>query len=493
MFNLKKFRIELEAFSNELGIEFYKHGAGLKKTFEVSKIYEKYGHLYTLEMLNEINKEVNRAKGELNRSLKYIREFIFSNFMENKNKKLIDKFYSTEAMLKVEVNGEKLPYRYCSVIIANEGNREKRERIFNKRLEVEYKELNPIMLKIVESDHETAKELGFKNYKEMYQEILGIDLDKLLSKVLNLSKKLEKVYINGMNEILEDEMGINLKEAEKHDIAHLFRAKKFDKFFKKEKAVPLLKRFYREIGIDMEKQSNIKLDLEERPNKSPRAFMVPIKVPEDVRLVVLPKGGIDDYRSLFHEAGHLEHYANVDPNLEPEFKYLGDTSVTETYAFLSEYMLIDISWLKDHLKIEELENYLKFELILKTYFIRRYTAKLEYEIKLHTMGLKGMDKVYKETLEKHLIFKHPMEHYLLDVDPGFYSSQYLRAWLLEAMLREELRNKLGEKWYTRKESGEFLIGLWRSGQKYTADEIAVKLGYSGIIEKPFYEQLIEML
>ena len=47
------------------------------------------------------------------------------------------------------------------------------------------------------------------------------------------------------------------------------------------------------------------------PGKSPRAFCSPIEVPGKVMLVIQPIGGHDDWRALFHEAGHTEHYANT--------------------------------------------------------------------------------------------------------------------------------------------------------------------------------------
>ena len=35
----------------------------------------------------------------------------------------------------------------------------------------------------------------------------------------------------------------------------------------------------------------------------------------DVRLVIQPRGGWDDYAALLHEGGHAEHFAHVDPAL----------------------------------------------------------------------------------------------------------------------------------------------------------------------------------
>ena len=75
-------------------------------------------------------------------------------------------------------------------------------------------------------------------------------------------------------------------------------------------------------------------DIESRPNKSPRAFCAPVRVPGEVYLVIAPVGGRDDYATLFHEGGHTEHSASVAPELPFEFRCLGDNSISETYAFL---------------------------------------------------------------------------------------------------------------------------------------------------------------
>ena len=493
MLDLKKFRKDLEDFNREIGLEYYEHGAGLKDEFEISKIYNKYNHLFSRETLSQVKMAFNNSDEGLKRSLRYILEFVVDGYMENQVKNLVEEYYTLEATLQVEIDGEKLPYRYAAVKIANEDNREKRKTLFQERLNVEKTKLTPLLEKIWERQHEIARDLGYHNYMDLYRNLTGIDYEKLLNILVKLADKVKPLYKEEMSAYIEEQVGVSLKEAEKHDISYVFRAKDFDKYFPKENLVPLLKKYYKGLGIDMDSQKNITLDLEERPKKSPRAFMVPIIVPDDVRLVVLPKGGVDDYSSLFHEAGHLEHFANTDPNLEPEFKYLGDNSVTETYAFLSEYMLNDVHWLEENIKMDKLGEYLRFQYLNKAYFILRYTAKLEYEIKLHTQGIKGMGKVYKETLEKYLYFKHPEEHYLIDVDPGFYSAQYLRAWLLEAMLREKLREKFGVKWFKDKQAGNYLRNLWSLGQKYNADEIATRIGFSEITWEPFYNEIEEVL
>src|SRR5439155_26923153 len=134
------------------------------------------------------------------------------------------------------------------------------------------------------------------------------------------------------------------------------------------------------LGIDLGAQSNVTLDTEQRPNKSPRAFCAPVHVPREVYLVIPRTGGRDDFSALFHEGGHTEHYANVDPALPFELRHLGDNSVTEGFAFLFEHLLEDASWLRTVMGAADAEAYIEFSRASKLVFLRRYAAKLRYEL-----------------------------------------------------------------------------------------------------------------
>jgi len=197
---------------------------------------------------------------------------------------------------------------------------------------------------------------------------------------------------------------------------------------------------------------------------------------------------------LFHEAGHAEHYGCVSPDLAVEYKRLGDNSITETFAFLLEYLLTDENWLRQNTPMKEAKEYLDFLHLYKLHFLRRYGAKLSYELKLHTADtLEGMDEVYKETLEAVLKFKHPENHYLTDHDDGFYCAQYLRAWVFEEQLRAALKERFGKKWFNNKEAGTFLKSLWADGQKYDVVELAKMLGYKDLSIEPLLSSLQKRL
>ena len=74
------------------------------------------------------------------------------------------------------------------------------------------------------------------------------------------------------------------------------------------------------LGFDLEAEPNIKLDLDDRPQKSPRACVIPSDPPKIVHLITRAQGGLHDYQAFLHEAGHALHYAGVDPALPYTFR-----------------------------------------------------------------------------------------------------------------------------------------------------------------------------
>ena len=196
-------------------------------------------------------------------------------------------------------------------------------------------------------------------------------------------------------------------------------------------------------------------------------------MPDEIYLVISPVGGHDDYEALFHEAGHVEHYAHTDAGLEFEYRRLGDNSVTESFAFLIEGMTSHPAWLESRLGVADPEQIARHTLAVRLIFLRRYAAKLEYELELHAEGarLDAMAARYSQLLGDATAVPWPRANWLADVDPAFYVACYLRAWALEAIWRRALTERFGESWFAEPAAGVWLRGLWRNGQRLRADEL----------------------
>jgi hypothetical protein len=202
-----------------------------------------------------------------------------------------------------------------------------------------------------------------------------------------------------------------------------------------------------------------------------------------VYLVLAPVGGREDFGVLFHEGGHTEHFAHVDPALPFEFRHLGDNAITEAYAFLLQHLTENPEWLARHLGVTDPGPIVEHARAERLVYLRRYAAKLDYELELHA-DLGGPDRPrgagafrdrYAELLGAALMIDWPSETFLADVDPGFYCACYLRAWALETHLRAYLRECFGAAWFDEPAAGAELQKLWRDGQRLTAEELLAEL------------------
>jgi hypothetical protein len=163
----------------------------------------------------------------------------------------------------------------------------------------------------------------------------------------------------------------------------------------------------------------------------------------------------------------------MDPDLAFEYRRLGDDAVTEGWAFLFDHLVAEPAWLRRRLDVPRPDEYAAESAAELLYFVRRYAAKLLYELELHSSSgdVEALRPRYAELLGDALGIEPPAENFLADVDSGFYASAYLRAWALEAQLQWFLREELGNEWFRRRVAGSLLRELWSLGQKPTADEL----------------------
>lgn len=459
---LSSYRQRLEDMTAEALEEYYQHEAGHKPTLEIAPIYDRYADLSTLEQVRALNDQ--GADREL-------RRFASEAYIGNGCKHLTDQAGNVEAGLEIEWDGGKLPYRAVRPTLMNEPDRARRADLHARRCAATDEQLNPLLHEIAERERQLTAEVGAPTVLALYESV-GYDPVSLHRHTQAFLAETEDLYHERADEMLRERLGIGLQDATPPDLVRLFRAPEFDSGFRPERAVPALRATLAELGIDLDAQRNVELDIEPRPTKQPRAFCAPIRVPGRVVLVIYPQGGQDDYRALFHEAGHTEHFANTSPDLPVEDRVLGDNGVTEGFAFLFEHLVSDRRWLNARLDFGPVESFLRFCAFSKLYFVRRYAAKLAYELELHSGApLDTLPARYAELLGSALGVPYPTSDYLDDVDGGFYCTCYLRAWAFESQLRDHLREQFGSDWFRRRQAGGLVRELWSLGQAHTADEL----------------------
>jgi hypothetical protein len=484
---LDAYREQADRFIAALDEEFYLHYAGHKETLDLAPIYQEYADLTELERAQALGQAVDgRRSRELWR-------FACEGYMGNLTREHQERIAGLEAELEANVDGEKVGYRMLRPTIANEPDRGKRERLERARNELTDEHMNPIYVEAHRRTHEAAGELGAPTYLDLYRRF-GMELDELGEQCRALLDSTERLWEEIGDRFLRTRVGVGLDEAERWDIQRAFRAPTWDAGFPADRMLPALETTLSDLGIDLNAQENVHLDVEQRPLKSPRAFCAPIEIPDRVMLVIQPIGGVDDWRALFHEAGHTEHFAHTSAELAMEERRLGDNAVTEGWAALLEHLTSEPGWLNRMLDFPRADEFKHESSAEHLYFLRRYCAKLLYELDFHAgADPADLQSLYVELLSDAVKVEPSATDYVADLDPGFYASCYLRSWAFEAQLRDHLKQHFGTTWFSRRDAGSFLRELWSEGQRMSAEEMLVEVTGSKLEMESVAERIREPL
>src|SRR4051794_8081357 len=471
--DLDEYRREAEVFLEEIDREYSLQGAGHKPDLAVEPIYERHEGLFAGDAVERVGDARRAASGEEEVRLRYLHQFALDGYLGAETRDLEARTADLEASLEVEVGGKTIPYRMAPVVQANEPDGDRRAEIEAARIAVLAERLNALHLEGLERSHAACAELGWASYLDAYSDVRELDLRALAKELERFAEATEPGYAGILDPELGRTVGVELDELRRSDLARFFRAAHLDGHFPGERMVPALGETLAGLGIDLAGQSNVMLDTESRPTKSPRAFCSTPRVPAEVYLVMPPIGGREDYAALFHEAGHAEHYGCTDADLAFEFRHLGDNSVTESFAFLLEGLTASPAWLESVLGVDGAEAAVEHARAARLVLLRRYSAKLAYEVELHgpDVDLAEMPERYSTLLGERVRVEWPRETWVSDVDSGFYVACYLRAWALEVDWRSELGERFGNDWFASSEAGDWLRGLWGRGQHLDADRL----------------------
>lgn len=459
-------------------------------------LYHAYAGLFTRENIALTRRaEEEEADSVQKRRLQYFLRYLTLEFLSQEVAPLSDSIATAEARSVVTLAGEEIPYRQIAVLMANEPRQMRRAALYTAADSV-LDALNPARRQLWGTYYRLARELGYPSYSAMISELKGIPLDEMRTMALFFLSSTDSLYRALLPGLIRRTAGLDTADFYRYDTPLLFRVHQFDPYYPKSELLPTAERMYRRLGFDLASMTNLTIDTAARAEKNPRAACFAIQVPGDIRVTLKPAGGFDDFAALFHELGHAQHYANTTEHAL-EFRTLGEYTVTETYAFLSEYLPLNQAWLRasSRMSVNTLKDFVRIQTFNRLYIVRRYCAKLLYELELHA-GLPDPGNRYASLLASAAGYqRHPSDatRYLVDVDEHFYTATYLRGWFLEAQLNKWLSTTYGPNWYEHPGAGAFLQSLWAKGDRLTGDELSVITGCNAIRPDELISEIRDML
>ena len=473
-----------ELFMREISQEYYTAHAGLKAAAELQPIYRKHGGTLGPDALALALEAFHAAPegSEERRSARHLVDWLAESQSARELAPLDEREIVWEGAAAVRLDdGRTIPYQRASIEMANTADAAERHAIEDARSRLVAAELAPLRRERFQRERDITEGLGLAaGYNGTWELLSGVSLAPLRTECEQFLRDTQGMWEDVLPKVLRTRLNIDVSQATRADALAMFRAREWDAFFPGGRMEDTITGQVREMGIDPLAGGRVRLDTGEREGKRSRAFCAPVRVPDEVYLVLRPHGGQTDWNTFLHELGHALHFAHMDPALPMEYRWLGDNSITEGYAMLFDHLMGDAGWLKRYtaLGAPRVPEFVRSGALEELHFLRRYCAKLIYETSLYggDTGWDALPDLYVDLLSQATSFRYAPADAFIDVDPRYYAARYLRAWQLQALITETLVERYDVDWWRNPRAGPWIVqSLFSAGQRELADEQAQRI------------------
>ena len=491
-----EYEARLQRFVFERSEEAKAVRVGEKEVSEQAEIVARYADLFTREQLQAL-REAEDAAGDQDEleQLYRLRKTCEGGIV---SAELVERFDALENAIlaaRVRFKDEELPLRTAQAQLAVLPVYADREELGDLQADVSA-EFNDDRLGLLRDGESLEADIsGEPDPIARNEDEKQISLRELEGVLAEASSAIADEYEAMRTHWFDRLLGAEREEVpSSYHLAYIRRLSPLEDTYTRERAVEVCLDTLSALGLDVADDPNIKLDLEDRPQKAPRACVIASDPPKVVHLITRAMGGLHDYQAFLHEAGHALHYAGCDPSLPYTYRKLSrDHALTEIYSYICEAITKEPGWHERYFGLSEnqAEENAAATAFLESFLFRRYAAKLGFELEFWGRFDEGggSPEGYSERLTEAVGARYRADGYLADMDPGFYSADYMRAWIRCAQLRAYLIGELGDEWWRSRDTGELLRELFSEGTKPSSEEIAGRLGYEPLDTKPLVEEL----
>jgi hypothetical protein len=395
--DLDAYRARAQAFATDLNRAHHRRFAGLDGAWDPDSLYAHHAAAYDDAAIDALRAAAaTEAEGGVDRARRLLRFAV-----EARLGRATARTDAERARAEAQEGLADL-----TAALAVEPDLGRRVALEEQRLDLVTRRLTPLAAEGLQRVRAETRALGWPSPRALLATIHGRDPGALAAEAEALLRATEPPPLDG---------GDAGPATARFDLARVHRAAWADPLLPAD-PVAHLRRALHDLGVS---DLRFAIDAAPRAGKSPRAFCAAVSVPDDVHLVVAPRGGLADLEAVFHEAGHAIHLSHRDPQAPFEDRHLSDRADAEALAFAMEARAtqnIDDARLAAHRDaLARLRN-------------RLLAASLLHDLDLLDAGPSpALRERYARRLAAATGLAWPSAPWLTVADPLLTSADYLRA------------------------------------------------------------------
>lgn len=413
----------------------------------------------------------------------YLENQIPSELME-KMVKLSTEIQKTFNSFRGEVDGKQYGRNDVIQILKESADNNLRKKVWEAHKEVGAL-VAPDLIKLVKLRNESARILGYKNFREMQlalQEHEPKMLDVIFSELDEKTCEPYKKNKDELNKNLAKRLNIPSEELRPWHYADPFMQEApksteidFDRYYKDKNLAEIARSYYKSFGLDPDailKRS----DLFPRQGKCEHAFCFPIDREGDIRVLCNITPSSRWMNIILHELGHGLYESYYEKSMPWLLRQPAHIFTTEGIAELFGEITINPYWLKEIMGLTENESIklkspiLKQKTFAKLMFARWSLVMYNFEKALYENPEQDLTTLWWDIVEKYQMVKRPDNRVKPDwatkdhfVCAPVYYHNYALGQMFACQLLERIASISGENdplkviFKDRPELGKYLI------------------------------------
>jgi hypothetical protein len=462
---------------------------------DIARTYRGRESLFTPDAIAKVKAAEGAAAGDERKALLYLRQHLIGEHLARETAGASLRV-AAEGAATFTWDGKEVAVRDLSAMLAAEPEAPRR-RAIERAAATAVAKVGPALEERGERITKTARGMGFAGALPLAAFLRGAEPAALAASANALLEATEGTYRALLDDLAPRELGMPRQALRRRDAPRLMRGSLDAKGLPGEVLVAEARALFAGMGLDLAAMPGVKLDVEQRPRKNPRAITLPVSIPGDVRVSLLPAAGVESYRSTFHELAHAAHFALVKSSV-PEFRRLGPVATVESFGMLFEGVLEDKGWLgsRPALTGPAAEHMGRASLARRLYLARHHAAQVLFEL-ARTNKPTQAPQLYAQIFSR--AYAHPIEsnetgRWTQERDELLHAADLMRAALLAAQMESYLGRlgattasaapaaaaAPGPAWWSTRQSGEWLRRVWAKGSQPTPEELSREMGYPAL-------------